>query len=234
MGIAVEQRLLQRVRLVGGADALDGLDRTAVRLDGEHTARVDRAPVHDDRAGAAFAKVTALLRARQVRALAQHVQKRLLRLHRERAALAVERQVNRVVVFKHDVLSSVQNLLYVPYRPVSAAPCAAAGLSLTGERASHILLFARGHILSRAGATALESPFFGMGNRILSILHKIKRLNYVEFIQLLYIMSQSGYQRFFQRSNGASPLVFLHIQKKARDSLRCPVPFSLFAQKTGR
>ena len=100
MGIAVEQRLLQRVRLVGGADALDGLDRTAVRLDGEHTARVDRAPVHDDRAGAAFAKVTALLRARQVRALAQHVQKRLLRLHRERAALAVERQVNRVVVFK--------------------------------------------------------------------------------------------------------------------------------------
>lgn len=159
MGIAVEQRLLQRVRLVGGADALDGLDRTAVRLDGEHTARVDRAPVHDDRAGAAFAKVTALLRARQVRALAQHVQKRLLRLHRERAALAVERQVNRVVVFKHDVLSSVQNLLYVPYRPVSAAPCAAAGLSLTGERASHILFFARGHILSRAGATALEGPF---------------------------------------------------------------------------
>lgn len=126
-GAGVDKRLLQRVRLVGGADALDGLDRAAVRLDGEHTARVDRAPVHDDRAGAAFAKVTALLRARQVRALAQHVQKRLLRLHRERAALAVERQVDRVVVFKHDVLSSVQNLLYVPYRPVSAALCAAAG-----------------------------------------------------------------------------------------------------------
>ena len=82
---------------------------------------------HSGRAVAAFAKVTALLRARQVRALAQHVQKRLLRLHRERAALAVERQVNRVVVFKHDVLSSVQNLLYVPYRLVSAALCAAAG-----------------------------------------------------------------------------------------------------------
>jgi len=128
----------------------------------------------------------------------------------------------------------VQNLLYVPYRPVSAALCAAAGLSLTGERASHILFFARGHILSRAGATALEGPFFDMLNSMLSILHKIKRLNYVEFIQLLYIMSQSGYQRFFQHSNGASPLVFLHIQKKARDSLRCPVPFSLFAQKTGR
>ena len=159
-GAGVDKRLLQRVRLVGGADALDGLDCAAVRLDGEHTARVDRAPVHDDRAGAAFAKVTALLRARQVRALAQHVQKRLLRLHRERAALAVERQVNRVVVFKHDVLSPVQNLLFVPYWPVSAALCAAAGLSLTGERASHILFFARGHILSRAGATALEGPFF--------------------------------------------------------------------------
>ena len=180
------------MRLVGGADALDGLDRAAVRLDGEHTARVDRAAIHDDRTGAAFAKVTALLRARQVRALAQHVQKRLLRLHRERAALAVERQVNRVVVFKHDVLSPVQNLLFVPYwpySPVSAALCAAAGLSLTGEWASHVLFFARGHILSRAGATALEGPFFGMGNSILSILHKIKRLNYVEFIQLLYIMS---------------------------------------------
>ena len=73
--------------------------------------------------------------------------------------------------------------------------------------------FARGHILSRAGATALEGPFFDMLNSMLSILHKIKRLNYVEFIQLLYIMSQSGYQRFFQRSNGASPLVFLHIKK---------------------
>ena len=228
MGIAVEQRLLQRVRLVGGADALDGLDRTAVRLDGEHTARVDRAPVHDDRADAAFAKVTALLRARQVRALAQHVQKRLLRLHRERAALAVERQVNRGVVFKHDVLSPVQNLLYAPYwpySPVSAALCAAAGLSLTGERASHILFFARGHILSRAGATALEGPFFGMGNSILSILHKIKRLNYVEFIQLLYIMSQSAYQRFFQRSNGASPLVFLHIKKRHGTAFAAPCPF---------
>lgn len=44
--------------------------------------------------------------------------------------------------------------------------------SLTGERASHILFFARVHILSRAGATALEGPFFGMGNRILSICAK--------------------------------------------------------------
>ena len=171
-GTGVDKRLLQRVLLVGGADALDGLDRTAVRLDGEHTARVDRAAIHDDRTGAAFAKVTALLRARQVRALAQHVQKRLLRLHRKRADLAVERQVDRVVVFKHDVLSPVQNLLYVPYWPVSAALCAAAGLSLTGERASHILFFALWHILSRAGATALEGPFFGMGNSILSICTK--------------------------------------------------------------
>ena len=80
---------------------------------------------------------------------------------------------------EHDVLSPVQNLLYVPYWPGSAALCAAAGLSLTGERASHILFFARGHILSRAGATALAGPFLGMGNSILSILHKIKRLNYV-------------------------------------------------------
>ena len=79
--------------------------------------------------------------------------------------------------------------MFVPYWPVSATLCAAAGLSLTGERASHVLFFARGHILSRAGATALEGPFFGTGNSILSILHKIKRLNYVEFIQLLYIMS---------------------------------------------
>lgn len=186
---------------------------------------------HSGRAVAAFAKVTALLRARQVRALAQHVQKRLLRLHRERAALAVERQVNRVVVFKHDVLSSVQNLLYVPYRPVSAALCAAAGLSLTGERASHILFFARGHIPSRAGATTLEGPFFGMGDSILSTLHKIKRLNYVEFIQLLYIMSQSGYQRFFQRPNGASPLVFLHIKKRHGTAFAAPCPFPFLRKK---
>lgn len=104
-------------------------------------------------------------------------------------------------------------------------------VSHSPESGRLISSFRRGHILSRAGATALEGPFFDMLNSMLSILHKIKRLNYVEFIQLLYIMSQSGYQRFFQRSNGASPLVFLHIQKKARDSLRCPVPFPFLRKK---
>lgn len=137
-----------------------------------------------------------------------------------------------VWLFSSMMLYPVQNLLYVPYWPVSAPLCAAAGLSLTGEWASHILFFARGHILSRAGAAALEGPFFGMGNSILSILHKIKRLNYVEFIQLLYIMSQSGYQRFFQRPNGASPLVFLHIKKRheAAGTASC----CFFTQKAGR
>ena len=72
-----------------------------------------------------YAEIRTEGRAEVLGALAQHVQKRLLRLHRERAALAVERQVNRVVVFKHDVLSPVQNLLFVPYwpySPVSTAP----------------------------------------------------------------------------------------------------------------
>ena len=106
--------------------------------------------------------------------------------------------------------------------------------SLTGERASHILFFARGHILSRAGATALEGSFLVWATGYYLFLHKIKRLNYVEFIQLLYIMSQSGYQRFFQRSNGASPLVFLHIKKRHGTAFAAPCPFPFFAQKTGR
>ena len=128
------------------------------------------------------------------------------------------------------ILSRVGPVLVLPF--VCAQLCRK---FLPGvERSSHILFFARGHILSRAGATALESPFFGMVNSMLSILHKTKCLTYVKFIQLLYIMSQSGYQRFFQRSNGASPPRLSPHQKKARDSLRCPVPFSLFAQKTGR
>ena len=81
------------------------------------------------------------------------------------------------------------------------------------------------------GRNGPRGPFFGIGNSILSILHKIKRLNYVEFIQLLYIMSQSGYQRFFQRSNGASPLVFLHIKKRHGTAFAAPCPFPFLRKK---
>ena len=62
--------------------------------------------------------------------------------------------------------------LILPFQPL----CALRQVSHSPESGRLISsFFARGHILSRAGATALEGPFFGMGNSILSILHKIKR-----------------------------------------------------------
>ena len=45
------------------------------------------------------------------------------------------------------------------------------------------------------------------------------------------LMSQSGYQRFFQRSNGASPLVFLHIKKRHGTAFAAPCPFPFLRKK---
>lgn len=88
-----------------------------------------------------------------------------------------------------------------PFPPL----CALQQVSHSLESGRLISSFSPAGIFFPARAQRPSGAFFGMGNSILSTLHKINRLNYVEFIQLLCIMSQSGYQRFFQRSNGASP-----------------------------
>src|SRR5690349_19593495 len=55
----VGERLLQRRQLVALAEALDGLDRRPVGLDGEHHAALHERAVHDHRARAAVAGVAA-------------------------------------------------------------------------------------------------------------------------------------------------------------------------------
>ena len=62
------ERLLQRVQVALGADALDRRDLGAVGLDGEHRAALHRLAVEVDGAGAAVGRVAADVRARQARA----------------------------------------------------------------------------------------------------------------------------------------------------------------------
>src|ERR671936_740406 len=52
-GVALPERLLQRMQLAAPREALDRRDLAAVGLDREHGARLHRAPVEVDRAGAA-------------------------------------------------------------------------------------------------------------------------------------------------------------------------------------
>ena len=114
-----------------------------------------------------------------------------------------------------------------PFPPL----CALRQVSHSPESGRLIFSFSPSGIFFPARAQRPSRALFCMVNSILSILYKTKRLNYVKFIQLLYIMSQSGYQRFFQRSNGASPLVFLHIKKRHGTAFAAPCPFPFLRKK---
>ena len=73
----VDERLLHRVQLVAGAEALDRDDLVAVRLRREHEARADELAVEQHGAGAALALLARVLRARQPEPLAQRVEQAL-------------------------------------------------------------------------------------------------------------------------------------------------------------
>ena len=76
----VAERLLQRRQLVAVGEALDGLDRRAVGLDGEQHAALHELAVDDHRAGAAVAGVAADVAAGQVEVVAQEVDQQPARL----------------------------------------------------------------------------------------------------------------------------------------------------------
>src|SRR5262245_40544167 len=75
-GVAVDERLLERVQPVALRQALDRRDPGAGVHDGEREAGVDAPPVDQDGAGAALAVVAALLGPGQAEVLAQRVQQR--------------------------------------------------------------------------------------------------------------------------------------------------------------
>jgi hypothetical protein len=78
--VVLGERLLERVQLAVGREALDGLDRRAVGLDGEHHAALHERAVHDHRARAAVAGVAADVRAGQVEVVADEVDEQPPRL----------------------------------------------------------------------------------------------------------------------------------------------------------
>src|SRR5262249_9835811 len=98
--VHLAERLLQHMqRAVGRRHALDGADIGAVRLHGEHGARLHRLAVEIDRAGAAVAGLAADMRTGEVELLAQEVDQQGARLDQRLDALAVHGE--RDVGFGH-------------------------------------------------------------------------------------------------------------------------------------
>jgi hypothetical protein len=84
------EALLQRVQLTGRRESFDGLDVVTVRLDGEHRARLDRVPVHQDCACAAVAGVAAGVGAGQPQPVPDQVGEQQPRLDLGGLLLAVD------------------------------------------------------------------------------------------------------------------------------------------------
>src|SRR6266566_3276796 len=99
---AREERLLQRVEMLSGGQALDGLDGPSAHLAPQHQAGADEPPVQHHAAGAAVTGGAAFLAAGQVHGVAQHVEQRLLRLAEEFHRIAVHPRL--YVVLGHQLV----------------------------------------------------------------------------------------------------------------------------------
>ena len=86
-----DERLLQRVQgACPSAQPLDGADRAAARLHGQHQAARDRLAVEVDGAGAAVAGAAAFLGSGQAQVLAQRIEQRHVGLDEHLDGLAVD------------------------------------------------------------------------------------------------------------------------------------------------
>ena len=81
-GVALDEGGLQRMELLALGQAFDGRDLTTFDKSGERKARLHALAVHQHGAGAALAKATALLRAREMQVLAQGIEQRRARIER--------------------------------------------------------------------------------------------------------------------------------------------------------
>ena len=90
----VGEGLLQRVQAPVITEALDGHDVAGVAFEREEQAGQRRRPIHQHRAGAAFAELAAVLRARQIQILAQDLEQRLVGIERDLPRFTVDAQGN--------------------------------------------------------------------------------------------------------------------------------------------
>src|ERR1051325_646050 len=95
--VLVPESLLHDVQLAVAGETFDRGDRGAVRLHGEHRARLHRLPVEEDRADAALAGVAADVRAGEAELVAQEVDEEEARLDVRRLLRAVDREGDRVL-----------------------------------------------------------------------------------------------------------------------------------------
>src|SRR6266849_7907160 len=70
--MAAAERLLYRVQAAWAGEPLDRRDGMPLRLHGQHSAGLDRAPVEEHRAGTARRRLAADMRAGEVKPVAQH------------------------------------------------------------------------------------------------------------------------------------------------------------------
>ena len=78
------------MQVVAQLEPLHGLDRAPLRLGGQHQAGEHRPPVEQHRAGAALAELAAMLGARKLHVLTQHLEQRLVHGQQELDAFAVD------------------------------------------------------------------------------------------------------------------------------------------------
>ena len=88
--VMLDERALERVHLAVACKPFDRGDLAAVGLMGEDRAALHSAPVEEDGARAALARVAADVRSRQPEAVAQRVDEKRAALDLERALLAVD------------------------------------------------------------------------------------------------------------------------------------------------
>ena len=86
-----EKLRLQRVQLVAGRHALDGLDATALGLRAQYQARAHQPAVDNDAACAAVTGAAAFLGSHEPQVVAQYVEQRLLKLAQELDVIAIDR-----------------------------------------------------------------------------------------------------------------------------------------------
>src|SRR6266852_3643035 len=116
--VFLPEPLLDRVQLAVLRQPLDRHDVGAVHLDGEEVARLDGLAVHEDRARAALAGVTADVRPGEAHGLADVVHQEKAGLHFVAVALAVDRHLDWQF---HDSPSGIRRFESGPWTPRSGA-----------------------------------------------------------------------------------------------------------------
>ena len=86
--------------------ALDGLNVATLGVETKHQTRKNRTPVDEHGASAAFAELTAVLRASEIQILTQNFEQRLMRCEGDLSLFAVEGEMDMLLTVERQRLSS--------------------------------------------------------------------------------------------------------------------------------